>query len=246
MKTQFNSDLNHKVHKIKRNLDINEYGCVDLDIVKQKLPKLTCGSIHLSMAFSGFIYKLDNDESIIVVNGVYNKLDQRFAFAHELYHFFFSNVGKIICPKPNEKIERNPEEIRADLFASKFLLPDIDMRDYIESDFNGVVDEKTIVGIMEKYLVPLYTVLIRLKYDEFFENDDQFDLFSKICQPLINESQILKPYLTKDYDCKPTIEGYYITLCEKAYKENRISYQKYKELMEDGFALNKLVGEMDG
>lgn len=245
MTNKYNNDITHKVHKVKKQLGIPETGFVNFDIIKEKLPKLTLATARLSMTLSGLIYKIDNEESIIVLNGAYDKLEQRFTFAHELYHLYFSDIGKIICPPQNSKLARSGEEKRADLFASHFLLPDIDMRDFIESDFNGVIDEKTIVGIMERYQVDLYTLFIRLKYDGFLNDDIAFETFQSKCQKYIHESEILEPLLIKHYDCKTSLSGYYISLCDKAYKEDKISYGKYKELMNDGFSLDKIIGEID-
>ncbi len=114
--------------------------------------------------FSGLLIRKD-DKSLIGINNKEPLKRQRFTIAHELGHYFLHpNKNAFVDYRDNQKnIIRGIKEVQANIFAAAMLMPSsFLLEDYKKISKNGLLEEKDIKLLADKYQVSEDAMKIRL------------------------------------------------------------------------------------
>lgn len=216
---------------LKRQLGIDEYCPIDIiNLLHQKIPNLTIVWFPMKKSVSGACFK-NSIDAIILVNSSHSKGRQNLTVAHELYHLLDDDANFFICSERfNDEIED-----KADEFASNFLMSELALNDFIESNN---IDNWTIEDIV--------------KCEQYFQLDHKDFIQRLYCAKLINESQLAEfsfniidkaanlGYDTSLYESTPEDKNYYsvghmIPLSNKAYNNKIVSKGRKKDILLDLF-----------
>lgn len=216
---------------LKRKWGLDEYCPINVfNLLQNKIPNLTISWFPMKMNVSGCCFK-EGVDSIILLNSSHSRGRQNFTLAHELFHLLDDDEIFFICSEDfNEEVE-----IRADNFASNFLLSPLALEDFIESND---IKEWTVADIVkcEQYFQLDHRQFIGRLYNEELINGDQFAEFSfKIIEKASNLG-----YDTSLYE--PTINnishysvGHMIPLTEKLFLEKKLTGGVRRDILNDLF-----------
>jgi Zn-dependent peptidase ImmA (M78 family) len=150
--------------------------------------------------------------------------------AHELYHLLDDNENFFICSEGfNEEVES-----KADEFASNFLMSELALTDFIESNN---IEEWTIDSVVkcEQYFGLSHNDFIRRLYREEMIDESQFSEFSfNIIKQAANLGYDTSLY-SSPKDRNYLSVGHMIPLSNKAYENNLISKGRRKDILLDLF-----------
>jgi Zn-dependent peptidase ImmA (M78 family)/transcriptional regulator with XRE-family HTH domain len=216
---------------LRRQFGLDEYCPVDVfNLIPQKIPNLTIVWFPMKRSVSGCCFKNDTD-SIILVNSSHSKGRQNFTLAHELYHLLDDDENFFICSeKFNDEIED-----KADEFASNFLMSDLALNDFIDSNN---INDWTVEDVVkcEQYFQLDHNDFIRRLYakeliDESLLAELSFDIIDKAAN-LGYDTSLYEPTIgEKDYYSV----GHMIPLANNAYDNNIITKGKKKDVLLDIF-----------
>lgn len=216
---------------LKRQWGLDEYCPIDIfTLILQKIPNLTISWFPMKRNVSGCCFKNDVD-SIILINSSHSKGRQNFTLAHELYHLLDDDENFFICSEGfNEEVEA-----KADEFASNFLMSNLALNDFIDSNN---ISEWTIDDVVkcEQYFKIGHKEFIRRLYREELIDGSQFAEFS---MNIITQAANLG-YDTSLYESTPDYKdcyslGHMIPLSNKAYENRIISKGRRKDILLDLF-----------
>lgn len=187
---------------------------------------------------SGMCVKAKNI-NLVVINSTATEGRQRFTAAHELYHLNFQEVlSPIICDTNIMDNKSRPlDEIKADLFASFFLIPTEGLRKYIDELKSNRIELVTngIVLIEQRFKVSRLANLLRLASEGIisYESIDTLKLNAK-------KSALDAGFDTSLYSPSPLDEQYftkgsYIKLVKDLWSSEKISRSEYRELLFSAF-----------
>ncbi|WP_405306915.1 helix-turn-helix domain-containing protein [Methanobrevibacter sp.] len=233
---KFNDDY-HEIEmpkpssNLKRKWGLDEYCPINVfNLLQIKIPNLTISWFPMKMNVSGCCFK-EGIDSIILLNSSHSRGRQNFTLAHELYHLLDDDENFFICSEDfNEDVE-----IRADNFASTFLLSPLALEDFIESNN---INEWTIADIVkcEQYFQLDHRQFIGRLHKEGLIDGNQFAEFSF---KIIEKSASLG-YGTSLYE--PTINdsshysiGHMIPLTEKLFTEKKLTGGVRRDILNDLF-----------
>lgn len=153
-------------------MGLDEYCPIDIfNLLPQKIPNLTIVWFPMKRSVSGCCFK-DDVDSLILVNFSHSKGRQNFTLAHELYHLLDDSENFFICSDGfKDKIED-----RADEFASNFLMSDLALNDFIES--NNIDNWTNDIVKCEQFFQLDHNDLIRRLYNSGLIDESQFAEFS--------------------------------------------------------------------
>ena len=106
-----------------------------------------------------FVYEGDT-LSYVILNSCLPLLNTNFAFCHELYHIFFPLADELCGVHIGEDYYANENELRANLFAGKVLMPELEFKQMF-SRFQDTNQLTTLVALMNYFKVPFKAVYIR-------------------------------------------------------------------------------------
>lgn len=216
---------------LRRQLGLDEYCPIDIfNLLPQKIPNLTIMWFPMKRSVSGCCFK-NRVDSIILLNSSHSKGRQNFTLAHELYHLLDDDENFFICSDGfNDEIEE-----KADEFASNFLMSDLALNDFMDSNN---IDDWTISDIVkcEQYFQLDHNDFIRRLYSRGLINGSQFSEFSL---NIIDKAANLG-YDTSLYESTLKHKDYYsvghmIPLANKAYGSKIISKGRKKDILLDLF-----------
>lgn len=179
------------------------------------------------------------DKFIVMLNSSFTLGHERYTGAHELYHIM-CNQDILKKEKLIEDNKYQEEEIRADVFAAEFLMPD----DYVKELFYKLVDiqpnkvePRHVVRLNNELKVSYKAMLKRLVQLDLCSIDLYDDLASYgECE---NKEKLQEITMREGYDISlitPSNKSYiskeYIEISRRNYEEKKISYTKIKELLE--------------
>ena len=216
---------------LKRRFGLDEYCPIDIfNVLPQKIPNLTICWFPMKRSVSGCCFKNDVD-SIILVNSSHSKGRQNFTLAHELYHLLDDDDNFFICSDGfNNEIED-----KADEFAFNFLMSELALNDFINSND---IEEWAIDDVIkcEQYFQLDHRDLIRRLYSKGFINESQFAEFSfNIVDKAANlgyDTSLYEP-TTGEKECYSV--GHMIPLANEAYVNGTISKGRKKDILLDLF-----------
>ena len=225
--------LERKAYELRRLLGFDNDSPIVFDSLRKKLKKLTYVEYPLSNGFCGLIYKIDTDSAVIVINSNLPLGKQYFTFAHELYHLHFSTEEAKVCTFNEDFMNRkkDKEEVKADVFASFFLMPRFAFLDFFHSKCNDEVSPQSVVKLENHFGVNRFTVVARLLAELDLTEDEGKKLLAIDKELITSMGFSLSLYENKPNSKNPSIEGYYNELCAKLLREKKIGESRYNEIL---------------
>jgi len=217
--------------------------------IKSLLQKTNVLTLYkpLSSGFSGMSIKVDTPEEcfrFMLINSDHAVGKQHFTICHELYHLYYQKDFKaaISCTGLFDK-KGNPEEYKADVFASYLLLPEMGIWEMIPENERGKnkIKISSILALEHFYGCSHSAMLFRLLNMNIID-DAQKDLLSGGIMSLARKFG----YTTSLYepDNEGEVIGDYGMLANKAWEEGIVSESAYYGLLKDlGVDISKLDDE---
>lgn len=185
----------------------------------------------LSKDFSGMAIKTDADR-FILINTSQNIARQNFTICHELYHLFIQeNFSAETTYKVGQYNQFDPNELKADLFASFLLMPKDGILSMIpDEEIETHISLDTIVKLEQFFQVSRSAMLYRLKGLNFIRKPE-YDKFST----LVIRSAIRRGFSDKLYLPSNQVEfiSNYGDLANRLVENKKISEGDYFSLMMD-------------
>lgn len=217
--------------------------------IKSLLQKTNVLTLYkpLSSGFSGMSIKVDTPEEcfrFMLINSDHAVGKQHFTICHEFYHLYFQKDFKaaISCTGLFDK-KGNPEEYKADIFASYLLLPEMGIWEMISENerSKNKIKISSILAIEHFYGCSHSALLFRLLNMDIIDNA-QKDSLSNGIMSLARKFG----YTTSLYepDNEGEVIGDYGMLANKAWEEGIVSESAYYGLLKDlGVDISKLDDE---
>lgn len=214
--------------------------------IKSLLQKTNVLTLYkpLSSGFSGMSIKIVTPEEFfrfMLINSDHPIGKQHFTVCHEFYHLYYQADFKaaLSCTGLFDK-KGNPEEYKADIFASYLLLPEMGIWEMIPENERGRNKIKigTILAIEHFYGCSHSALLFRLVNMDIIDKT-QKDLLSGGIMALARKFG----YNTSLYesDNEGEVIGDYGMLANKAWEEGIVSESAYYGLLKDlGIDISKL------
>lgn len=161
MKKDIASLLEYRAFEFRRENALDPVEPVNIKHVLRKLNILTQYR-PLSDNFSGMCLKADKYK-FILVNSNHPRGRQHFTIAHEFYHLFVQDICEVHTCNPG--INKEPQEVEADYFASVLLMPEMGIRDMIpEKELRDKqISLSTILKLEHYFSVSRSAMLVRLR-----------------------------------------------------------------------------------
>ena len=208
--------------KLRREWGIDPYAPVDIfSLALEKIDNLTLQWLEMDQIVSGCCLKSD-DDCLILINSGQSRGRQNFTLAHELYHLKFDESPESVVCKANSK---DATELKANKFASYFLMPTFALDDYYN---RSNIDEWTLKDMVkcEQLFQISHKALLNRLHEQEYLDDKSFEQF---CDPTFS----IKKYAanlgfdTSLYENSPEsrknyVLGNLIPLTEKLYEKDQI------------------------
>jgi len=212
---------------------------IDIFAVINNTEHITLLFYPISERISGCCIRIDEEDSLIVINSNMSYGRQRYTIAHEMYHLYFQNqFRKVICGKDIESV-KDAEEKNADAFASYFLAPYDAIKLYVHNELHKTEKEPlTLVDVVkiEQYFgMSRQATLYRLLNDNYITLEFANTLKSNVIQTARELGFDDKLYLPAPQEKQFLTTGSYIKLAERLKAKNSVSQGKYEELLLDAF-----------
>ncbi len=181
---------------------------------------------------SGLFIKHPTAGKCILVNYDEDIFRQNFTLAHELGHSIFDSNDKINISFLNDGKDNNLIEIRANTFASNFLISKEAIRDLNISHWN----EDVILRLANQFKTNILPLLISLKEGKFI-GQSQYDSYSKLKIPITDklDSELNFSFgKLKEAKSKLLEKGlstFYVNKCFECYVKGFISERRFAELL---------------
>lgn len=176
---------------------------------------------------SGLFIKHPNAGKCILVNYDEDTYRQNFTLSHEVCHALLDDEFEFNVSFKNEK---NYREIRANNFASSFLIP----KSYIEKLRKVTWNDELILKVANQLKVNVQTLLIALKSNNCI-NKTQYDRFITLKIPRRHKDDFelkgISPTIlaSKKALLEKGLSTFYVRNCHEAYKNGHISSGKLAE-----------------
>ena len=227
MKKDVASLLEYRAFEFRRDNALDAAEPVNIKQVLRKQNILTQYR-PLSDSFSGMCLKTDKYK-FILVNSNHPRGRQHFTIAHEFYHLFVQDICEVHACNPG--INKEPQEVEADYFASVLLMPEIGMIPDEELR-NKQVSLSTVLKLEQYFSVSRSAMLVRLRALSLL-SAEQYDSLKSI--PVLrsaleygysdlalyrpgNENLVIGDYGDKArrlFDGEKISEGHYLDLLSK-------------------------------
>ena len=193
---------------------------------------------------SGVYIKHPQAGHCILVNYSDDIYRQNFSMAHEYCHVLFDSNKEQNISYFNK--EKDYVEIRANNFASNFLVPK-DAIDKVKNIDNMALLKKSILNVCKKYHVSNQVILNRLRNEKIID-EDKYKVLSVDNELVISREDKIDPELSgtsikMQERLMPMIKNgislEYIELCRTAYQQDAISYGKMIECLQMPFESSK-------
>jgi Zn-dependent peptidase ImmA (M78 family)/transcriptional regulator with XRE-family HTH domain len=102
------------------------------------------------------------DVALIVVSSDFSEGHVRFTLAHELGHHVFDDPRDVIDEGEREMFADDLIEKRVNAFAGHLLMPEQGLREMVQWAGSGVLNERTLVAIMQRFGVSLAALIQQL------------------------------------------------------------------------------------
>lgn len=238
----------YKQHGIRAAAALREYlGYTGNGILKNIFDELRRTGAHI------FRRKLDNSSisglfvmhpyagKCILVNYSEDIYRQNFTLAHEMAHSIFDYEEEFNVSFKDERWDL--KEVRANVFASNFLLPEMAIRDLGITNWSI----ETLHKVANQLKVNITPLLLRLKELELI-NEVQFETFRKdyIKSDVKEDFELLglseKIKTNKKILIEKGLSTFYIRQCHDAYQKRLITRERLSEMLfSDEFELPNIL-----
>lgn len=219
--------------KVRRRLGYDLLGPVSFSDLCDRDKTITVVMRPFSDKTSGMCIKDGGGHGIIAVNSNQNFGRQRFTFAHELYHFYYSTDLYIVCDIDEEK-SRNDEETNANRFAAWFLMPDASFHQVFEERCNSQVTLENILLLENYFQVSRKALLSRLRYEKILTESDPEKYITHIRVGALEHGYPDTLYISSSSGQSVTY-GRYVALVNELYSKELISKEKRDNLLLDAY-----------
>ncbi|ABR47081.1 protein of unknown function DUF955 [Alkaliphilus metalliredigens QYMF] len=189
-----------------------------------------------SKSISGFTAFLE-DQFVVFLNSSYTLGHERFSAAHELYHLIYNQD---ILRREKVIFDNEEEDVRANIFAAEFLMPE----DFVKEMFYKLVNvapeeiEPKHVVKMNTYFKVSYTAMLKRliqfhlcdpkQYEELrsMSSIDKKEELQKITRNQGYDIHLIEPSMVNQ------VSKEYLEMVKVNYEKGRISYGRLKHLLE--------------
>lgn len=227
----------------RKKYNVDEYAPINLKEIINSIEDITFIEKKMSQGISGMYMNISDKSNIIVINTNATKGRQNFSIAHELYHYLHKNIDVFITFKEIDK-NSEEEELKADLFATNLLIPQIALHYY----FNEVYkDDSNLIKIMkiEHYFgISRKALLIRLKNEELITTSEFHRYQKNVMAEAIKNGFTTDIYKINE-NLQDKISGQYLRYVNEMFEKEKISDSKRIELLMDAFYYESIEGNED-
>ena len=228
-------ELIDKAEQIRNRFSEDNRSAIDVFNIARSIKDLTLVLLPLGDNISGLCIRMERS-SLIAVNSACSRGRQNFTMAHELYHYFFSKKDSSnICPMNEDK--NSDEEVKANLFASYFLIPRLSLNEKMK---DRKADIEMIVQLEQYYRVSHAAMLVRLAMEGYIKDKEKDSLQKNVIRSARSLGYSTDLYLS---DNEKATYGYYIEKADQLYKKKRISQGKKEEYLLEALREDLVYGD---
>lgn len=188
-----------------------------------------------SSNISGVLFRNPRIGDCILINFSEDIYRQRFSLLHEIGHYLLDDKRNVINLSYYNEDKSNYSEVRANSFASRFLIPDELLLNIKKS--SAFFTEDRIIEYSKKLMVNPITLSISLKEYKIITYNE-YSIFKnlKIAAAEKNDPELPDNLTERIRDAKLKclergLTQYYINLCHQAYKEGIITKGRMAEML---------------
>jgi len=186
----------------------------------------------LEMDVSGMAIKVGENNRFMLINTDRTLGHQHFTICHELYHLFIQkNFNSQVC-QVGLFNKKDKEEYNADIFASKFLIPEEGILSLIpDSELSkSKVTLGTVLKIEQYFSCSRRALVNRLAELKLIDRTQAQEYCQEVRISAMNHGYSLKLY---EKDKQHEVLGDYGDLARKLFEQDKISESHYYGLLED-------------
>lgn len=238
------TELRDKAEELRKKLEQDNFSPIDPFKLTQVIEKLTLVFYPLGKNISGAHFK-GKTSNVIAINSDMSIGRQNFSLAHELYHLYYGESNKCII-SPISITSNNFEENCAETFASYFLIPQISLREMVkkmhEENKATKISLADVIKLEQYFGVSHKAMLYRLKGENFINDDELKEMKEVIISTEARKLGYDTALYFSNETRKSTVFGYYITLANKLLEKEKISQNRYDELLLDALRSDLVYG----
>ena len=223
-------DIANKAEQFREQHGLGQYSPINFHQFLLKTNIITVFK-PLSDDFSGMSICYRNSYRFMLINSNQILSRQRFTIAHELYHLFIQkDFSSHNCTPNKYEYTSQPEEYKADIFASNLLLPKNGFLELIpdqEKQKKNKITRETIFKIHQYFGVSVKAVIMRLRDFDLVDNFYFDDYSSNLKNTAINLGYSTKLYKITGHSF---VIGDYASLARQLFESQKISESHYLEL----------------
>ena len=239
-------ELHFQANSLRGTFSIPLGAQIDIFAVISRTSNYTLIEYPFSEKISGMSIQLPLGNRIIAVNVNDTLGRQRFTCAHELYHLNFqSGFTSIVCPSGFSS--KKDVEIRANAFASYFLVPSFALKKQI---YDRKLNERSftstdIIDLEQYFGMSHQAMLFRLRVEKLINQVDyerfKTDGASTLALSLGYDNTLYRP---RNLEKKPFLTGEYVRLANELLKGDKVSRGYYNQIMREGFRSDLLNSDV--
>ncbi len=237
-------ELRDKAEVLRKKLDLDNYSPIETFKLVQVIDNLSLVFYPLGKNISGACFK-GKKSNLIALNSEMSVGRQNFSFAHELYHLYYGDNNKSTV-SPVNIASNNLEENNAEVFASYFLIPQISLRENVNKIH---IDNKTtkisisdVIKLEQYFGVSHKAMLYRLKGENYIDENELKEMKEIIVSKEAKKLGYDTALYFSNEERKTTVLGHYISLANKLLDKDKISQNKYDELLLDALRTDLVYG----
>ncbi|KJS49917.1 MAG: hypothetical protein VR66_05815 [Peptococcaceae bacterium BRH_c23] len=235
----------NKALDARNSLSLSSYEQVDIFKILRDKENVSIILTEMKGDISGFFLRKE-DICVIVINNKNTLGHQRFAAAHEYYHYKFNRgMTYKICPilKYDDEYEVEKE---ANIFASHFLMPDAALEYYLgKRVVRRELNISDLVFLENHFMISHKFTLNRIREINKKLNITDEDSLIEMEAGIIGQAKRLG-YSTDIYKTTSgkgrEIFSNYAELANELLEEKKISFGKYEQILLDGGYESSLFG----
>ncbi len=210
------------------------YGNTESIHLKSLLHKLGVLAVFrpLDMELSGIAIKSGDSNRFMLVNTARTLGHQHFTICHELYHLFIQEGFDYQVCQVGLFEKKDKEEFNADIFASKFLIPEEGILALVPDTElrKAKVTLATILKIEQYFSCSRRALLNRLFELKLIDKNQKEEFKDNVRASAMNHGYSLKLYEKNELS---EVIGDYGILARKLFEQDKISETHYYGLLED-------------
>lgn len=227
--------LNIEAINLRISFGIGEYSAIDFESLLFSKEEMTYLSFPMPDNINAICVK-DSSNKVIAINSKDTLGKQRYSLAHELYHLYVQKDFLFsVCTDDNKK---PIEEVKADAFATYFMLPKSALYWFIKQTLNMDISKgkihfnfDQIIKIEQYYKISHAAMLNRLKIEKMITQQEYIQYQDGVIKRALNlgydDSLYIPP--ANEYKAK----GKYIHYAKKLLELGLINDREFEDYMVD-------------